>query len=299
MTERTRSRFVAKGVFSFAGKGGDCFPTVGRQSRWNSSRELTDVKNILNKLVIACILIPTGFWAVDLIRPVFSPGKIADALNEMGWGVSSSWRSLVRDGKATRLAEALSQYDALIAEGEEMIGEVEPLDPTMAREMRGKLAELRGQKEKVLAMREEELNGLDLRVLADLQRKEWQEMERSSERRTAIVRRMLPLQRNIARHESGRTETPAVGRVLNRWLDAVEQGDLDAAHRLMTPRSRRTFTRERMSLVRERLPQPDESIPIRKRQRGRVSFQLGETEGAPAVDVTVDRHEVAIDEVVY
>jgi hypothetical protein len=255
-------------------------------------------RDYLNKLVLACILVPTGFWAVEKVQPYVHPLKVLTQLHHYWTRATMTLREQLYAGLQGELREEVTRVENEIAEIEQEISETEAFDPQLASEQRRSLQPLKKDLERLLALKGDEVQELAQQVIADLDRKIIQTKATSSQEELRLVLRKSRIQYDSAVATARKVKNPAAS-VLNQWLDAIEQHDVPTAKGLMTEAAAGQLTPRKVSQLRDRLGNV-ESMQVTRRG-GRLGFTIGEGAGHDLVFVGIhtDGDRVAIDAVEF
>ena len=254
----------------------------------------------LNKLVLACILVPTGFWAVEKAQPYVRPQKVLTNIYHVGDQAAMTLREQLHAGLQAELQEDVTRVENEIDQIEHSISEIEAFDSQLAAQQRKSLQPLRNDLDRLLALRGDEVQEMGRQVIADLDRKISQNKAKSSEEELGYTLRKSRIQYNNAVADARKAKNPAATQVLNKWLDAIAQHDLPTAKDLMTEEAAGQLTPRKVGQLRDRIGRVD-SMQVTRRSDGRIGFIIGEGAGHDLVfvGIHVANDRVAIDSVEF
>jgi hypothetical protein len=254
----------------------------------------------VNKLVLACILVPTGFWAVEKAQPYFLPRKLLTGVYHVGTKAAMTLREALHAGLQTELRDDLNRINSAVEELEDSIAQIEAFDPKMAASHRKVLEMLNEEQQSLLAMKVDEVRDLGRQVVADLDRRIRDEQLRTNQQVLSYTQRKTRIHLDEALVDAAKAQRPQATRTLNKWLDAIDENDRSAALDLMTQEAAQELTPRRMARLKDRLGKV-ESMQVTRHSDGRLGFTIGEGSSADRVFVglKIDGDLVAIDAVEF
>jgi len=236
---------------------------------------ITSRAGFWNKLLMACILIPTGAWAIEKVQPHVHPHKLLTAAYRVYEKCSMNLREQLHTGMRNELQEKIARIKQTVDEIEASIAEIAEFDPELAASQQRSLTPLKEELAGLLAMNESELASLGKQVIADLDRRINDTRADAGERELLLTLRKSRLQFQAAEIAASQVKHPRVTRTLNTWLEAIDKNDLSAAQELMTHRAAIEFTSRKMAMVKARLDSHFESLQVARRSDGRIGFTIG------------------------
>lgn len=234
------------------------------------------VSRLVNKLVLACILIPSGFWAIEKIVPHVQPQRLVAATHRIGQKIARYFRRELYQGMRSQQLEAITELEEVIDTIEAHATQIEPFDPVMAASQRKQLASLKAERLRLLAMNEEELTALGAQVIADVNRQICEIRSSTSRQELQLTLQKSQIQYDAAVAAAGEAQQPAATRMLQSWLHAVEKSDLPTAVGLMTGRAASGFSAQKMQLLQAHLGGAGETLQVARRSDGRIGYVIGD-----------------------
>jgi hypothetical protein len=236
-------------------------------------------KRIISGVLLACIIVPTVFWAFDLIKVSVKPNSIASTIYDWSYALKKLTLDLAIESKR----EGLEKEDEEIAADSAAIQQDLTLLPDdggllhseKSRALHSELGEvlnrrgsnLDANKEQLLAMEKEQV-AAERYFLEQFRREalktEWQALSR-------IIR----TETNIARH-ANRLQHKDAAAVVNQFIDAVAEMNVDQVKELSATALRKELGLARVRTMRRNTPAELESgFELREAGKNRLDVWAG------------------------
>jgi hypothetical protein len=236
-------------------------------------------KRILSGVLLACIIVPTFFWAFDLIKVSVNPNSIAATIHDSSY---LTYKSIV-DRAAAHLRTDIEGEHAQISKDIENIEKLmtessagQPVDKTRMAAWRDELEKLLARRKAILEARSEQLFVMDqqrleaeryfiVKLRANAAKEEWNSLYRIVEIEGSIAKRT---DRNDHEHAAS---------VVNEFIDAVISLDLNQAKKLASKTLRDELGLSRVRAMRRNAPSElEKGFELREAGAQRIEVWAGE-----------------------
>jgi hypothetical protein len=237
-------------------------------------------KRIISGVLLACIIVPTVFWAFDLIKVSVNPNGIASTIYDSAYATKKKILDMATEASRQSVEDEYAQIAADIEEIEELLngsgGEGLGLNSDQIATMRSELGDLLKRRESILDASTEQLLAMDkerldaeryflVKFRSKAVKEEWKSLSR-------IAR----IETTIAKH-STRFQQEKAAAVVNQFIDAVVDMDIDQVKDLSSTSLRKELGLARVRNMRRNTPAELESgFELREAGRNRLEVWAGE-----------------------
>lgn len=237
-------------------------------------------KRIISGVLLACIVIPTVFWAFDLIKVSVNPNSIASTIYDSAYATKKAILDMATEARRKSTEEEYAQIAADIEEIEQMLNGSGGDGPSMNSEqlvaLRSELGDLLKRRESILDASTEQVLAMDkerldaekyflVKFRSKAVKEEWKSLSR-------IAR----IETTIAKHSS-RFQQEKAASVVNQFIDAVVELNVDQVKELSASVLRKDLGLARVRTMRRNTPAELESgFELRDAGRNRLEVWAGE-----------------------
>lgn len=237
------------------------------------------MKKIVSGVLLACIVIPTCFWAFDLIKGSFNPNSLATKIYDSAYRFKKVILDMAAEGGRKSIEDEYQQIAMDIEEIEEMLGGKQGDGTTLNSDqlitLRKELDELRKRREVILDASTEQLLAMDkerldaekfflIKFRSQAVKEEWRSLSR-------IVR----IESNMAKHSS-RLQQEKAAATVNKFIDAILEMNVDRCRELSGTALRIELGLARIRNLRKNLPSELENgFDLREGGKNRLEVWAG------------------------
>ncbi len=237
------------------------------------------MKKIMSGVLLACIIIPTCFWAFDLIKLSVNPNSIATRIYDSAYRFKKGILDMVAEAGRKSLEDEYKQIATDIDEIERILGEKHgdgpPLNSQQLTALRKELDELRKRREGILKATTEELLKIDKdRLLAEQYflvklrsqavKEEWKSLSR-----------IVTIEANMADHSS-RLQQEKAAATVNKFIDGILEMNVDQCRELSGSGLRQHLSLARVRNLRKNAPpELENGFEIRDGGKNRLEVFAG------------------------
>ena len=236
-------------------------------------------KRIISGVLLACIIVPTVFWAFDLIKVSVNPNSIASTIYDSAYATKKTILDMAAEASRKSVEDEYAQIAADIEEIEQMLNGSDDDGPTLNSEqllaLRSELGDLMKRRESILDASTEQLLAMDkerldaekyflVKFRSKAVKEEWKSLSR-------IAR----IETTIAKHSS-RFQQEKAAAVVNQFIDAVVEMNVDQVKELSANALRKELGLARIRTMRRNTPAELESgFELRQAGKNRLEVWAG------------------------
>jgi len=211
-------------------------------------------KRILSGLLVACIFVPTFFWAKGEIAEGVDVNKVCRAMSE-AWDRFGAW---LTDKSGDAYQDEISREDAKlavdVADGDKDIADMRAAGETaQASAAKAALAQMVREREAVQDLRRAHLQNLNAKRLANEEFKLMKVRSEAAHKVWTSTRKVVERQADLARGQQQASEKKLAA-LVNAVLNAVEGGKAADVRALCSPALRPLVTDERLQKMHSGMP---------------------------------------------
>ena len=237
-------------------------------------------KRIISGVLLACIIVPTVFWAFDLIKISVNPNSIASTIYDSAYATKKRILDMATEASRKSVEDEYAQIAADIEEIEQMLNGSDGDRPSLNSEqivaLRSELGDLLKRRESILDASTEQLLAMDkerldaeryflVKFRSKAVKEEWKSLSRIARIETAI-----------AKHSS-RFQQEKAAAVVNQFIDAVVEMDIDQVKELSSISLRKELGLARVRNMRRSSPAELESgFELREAGKNRLEVWAGD-----------------------
>jgi hypothetical protein len=233
-------------------------------------------KRIIPGVLLACIIVPTFFWAFDLIKVSVNPNSIASTIYDSAYAAKKTILDMAAEHSRNSVDDEYAQIAVDIEEIEEMLNGSDGDGPTLNSEqlvaLRSELGDLLKRRESILDATTEQLLAIDRdRLVAEKYflvkfrskavKEEWKSLSR-------IAR----IENTIGKHSS-RFQQEKAAAVVNKFIDAVVEMNVDQVKELSATGLQKELGLARIRSMRRNTP-PELESGFELRDAGKMRLQV-------------------------
>ncbi len=236
-------------------------------------------KRILSGVLLCCIIVPTCFWAFDLIKVSVNPNSIATRIYDSAYRFKKMILDMVAEGWRKTLEDEYKQIVEDIDVIENILGgkpgDSPPLNSEALTALRKELDELRKRREVILNASTEELLKIDKERLQAEQHFLVKLRSHSVKEEWKSVTRMVTIEANMAKHSS-RLQQEKAAATVNKFIDAVLAMNVDQCRELSGSGLRQNLSLARVRKLRASAPpELEDGFEIRDGGKSRLDVFAG------------------------
>jgi hypothetical protein len=238
------------------------------------------MKRIISGVLLACIIVPTVFWAFDLIKVSVNANSIANTIYDSAYATKKKILDMATEASRQSVEAEYAQIATDIDEIEVLLNGADDGVPSLKSEqalaLRSELEDLLKRRESILDASTEQLLAMDkerldaeryflVKFRSNAVKEEWKSLTRIARIETAI-----------ATH-STRFQQEKAAAVVNRFIDAVVQMNIDQLKELSSTALRKELGLARVRTMRRNTPAELESgFELREAGKNRLEVWAGE-----------------------
>lgn len=235
---------------------------------------------IISGVLLACIIVPTVFWAFDLIKVSVNPNSIASTIYDSAYATKKKILDMATEASRKNVEDEYAEIAADIEEIEQLLNGSDGNGPSLNSEqivaLRNELGDLLKRRESILDASTEQLLAMDkerldaeryflVKFRSKAVKEEWKSLSRIARIETAI-----------AKH-STRFQQEKAAAVVNQFIDAVVEMNVDQVKELSSATLRKELGLARVRIMRRNTPAELESgFELREAGRNRLEVWAGE-----------------------
>ena len=235
---------------------------------------------IISGVLLACIIVPTVFWAFDLIKVSVNPNSIASTIYDSAYATKKKILDMATEASRKNVEDEYAEIAADIEEIEQLLNGSDGNGPSLNSEqivaLRNELGDLLKRRESILDASTEQLLTMDkerldaeryflVKFRSKAVKEEWKSLSRIARIETAI-----------AKH-STRFQQEKAAAVVNQFIDAVVEMNVDQVKELSSVTLRKELGLARVRIMRRNTPAELESgFELREAGRNRLEVWAGE-----------------------
>lgn len=236
-------------------------------------------KRIISGVLLACIIVPTVFWAFDLIKVSVNPNSVASTIYNSAYATKKTILDMAAEASRKSVEDEYAEIAADIEEIEQMLNGSDGDRPTLNSEqlvaLRSELGDLLKRRESILDASTEQLLAMDkerldaekyflVKFRSKAVKEEWKSLSR-------IAR----IETTIAKHSS-RFQQEKAAAVVNQFIDAVVEMNVDQVKDLSANALRKELSLARVRTMRRNTPAELESgFELRQAGKNRLEVWAG------------------------
>jgi hypothetical protein len=236
-------------------------------------------KRFFSGVILACTLTLAYFWTADMRKDALNPNSVASTIYDSAYATKKKILDMATEANRQAID---SEYEQIVADIEEIEvllngpkADGQLLNSEQTASLRVELAELIKRREAVLASNTDQLLAMDkerleaeryflVKLRSKAVKEEWKSL-------TRIAR----IESTIAKHSS-RTQQERAAEVVNQFIDAVVDMDINAAKGLSTSSLRSQLGLARVRNMRRNTPAELESgFELRQAGKNRLEVWAG------------------------
>lgn len=231
-------------------------------------------KRIVSGVLLACIIVPTVFWAFDLFKVSVNPNSIASTVYDSAYATKKSIVDMATEFSRQSVEAEQSQIAIDIEEIELLLNGSNGDGPSLNSEqivaLRSEVGDLLKRRESILDASTEQLLAMDkerldaeryflVKFRSKAVKEEWKSLSRIARIETAIAKELTRAQQEKA------------AAVVNQFIDAVVEMNVDQVKELSYARLREDLGLARVRKMRRNTPAELESgFELREAESNRL-----------------------------
>lgn len=235
-------------------------------------------KRIISGVLLACVVVPTVFWAFDLIKVSVNPNSIASMLYDAAYATKKRILDMATEAGHKSVDDEYAQIAADIEEIEQMLssdGDGPKLNPEKGEALRKELGDLLKRREDMLNAKTEQLAAMDkdrldaeryflLKFRSSYLKEEWKS-----------VSRIARIETSLEKHSS-RFQQEKAAAVVNQFIDSVVELNVDKVRNLCVSSLRKDLGLGRVRTMRRNTPaELENGFELRQAGRNRLEVWAG------------------------
>lgn len=236
-------------------------------------------KRIISGVLLACIIVPTVFWAFDLIKVSVNPNSIASTIYDSAYATKKTILDMAAEASRKSVEDEYARIAADIEEIEQMLNGSDGDGPTLDSEqlvaLRSELGDLLKRRESILDASTEQLFAMDKERLDAEKYFLVKFRSRAVKEEWKSLTRIARMEITIAKHLS-RFQQEKAAAVVNQFIDAVVEMNVDQVKELSATALRKELGLARVRTMRRNTPAELESgFELRQGGKNRLEVWAG------------------------
>ncbi|MEO1528203.1 MAG: hypothetical protein AAFX06_22460 [Planctomycetota bacterium] len=212
-------------------------------------------KRLVSTVLLACIVVPTFFWAKDMIAVSVKPTSLASKVYDLAYSAKAKVLDLASDAQREAIDLEYQQIAEDIEATETLIASLEssPGNSRKVEALRLDLADLLRRRERAAAESAEHLASLDTERLEAEKYFLVKLRSRAAKEEWNSVSKIARIESSISSHASERQQEDLAA-LVNDFIEAVVMMDIESAKSLSTPELASEMSLARIRSMRRNTP---------------------------------------------